>query len=175
MFNIKTVTMKFDPLEDRLKMDCSDNYKNTQRLWLTKRLLDRLVPSVANQLEAKSTNKISIELEQSFEQEKAEITKTKAKSVKLMKNNPTWLVSSVKVTKSKHNFKFLFIEEQKIDIDKKITYQNRAEFDLAIPNLRQWLNALFKIYKKAEWDTNFFPNWIKDKDKIIMTDEKIIN
>ena len=41
MFNIKTVTMKFDPLEDRLKMDCSDNYKNTQRLWLTKRLLDR--------------------------------------------------------------------------------------------------------------------------------------
>ena len=72
MFNIKTVTMKFDPLEDRLKMDCSDNYKNTQRLWLTKRLLDRLVPSVANQLEAKSTNKISIELEQSFEQEKAE-------------------------------------------------------------------------------------------------------
>ena len=84
-------------------------------------------------------------------------------------------VSSVKVTKSKHDFKFLFIEEQKIDIDKKITYQNRAEFDLAIPNLRQWLNALFKIYKKAEWDTNFFPNWIKDKDKIIMTDEKIIN
>ena len=174
MFNIKTVTMKFDPLEDRLKMDCSDHSKNTQRLWLTKRFLDRLVPSLANQLEVKSTNKISKELEQSFEQEKAEIAKTKTESVKLIKNNPCWLVTSVNVNKSKHNFKLLFIEEQKIDKDEKITYQNKAEFHLAIPNLRQWLNALFKIYRKAEWDTIFFPNWIRDKDTI-MTDEKIIN
>ena len=96
------------------------------------------------------------------------------KSVKLIKNNPCWLVTSVNVNKSKHNFKLLFIEEQKIDIDEKLTHQNKAEFDLAIPNLRQWLNALFKIYGEAEWGTNFFPSWIRDKDTT-MTDEKIIN
>ena len=73
IFSIVTVTMQFDPLEDRLIMDCSDKSKNTQRLWLTRRLLDRLIPSLTDQLEVNSTNKISKELEQSFEQEKAEI------------------------------------------------------------------------------------------------------
>ena len=57
IFSIVTVTMQFDPLEDRLIMDCSDKSKNTQRLWLTRRLLDRLIPSLTDQLEVNSTNK----------------------------------------------------------------------------------------------------------------------
>ena len=46
-------------------------------------------------------------------------------------------------------------------MEKTIT-KKKAEFVLAISNLRQWLNALFKIYTKAEWDTKCFPNWIED-------------
>ena len=169
-FSIVTVTMQFDPLEDRLIMDCSDKSKNTQRLWLTRRLLDRLIPSLTDQLEVNSTNKISKELEQSFEQEKAEFYKTKTESVKLIKGNPSWLVTSVKVGKSSHDFKLIFIKDK----IKKEAYQNKAEFVLAIPNLRQWLNALFKIYLKANWDTNFFPIWIIENYKYI-NNEKILN
>ncbi len=166
IFSIVTVTMQFDPLEDRLIMDCSDKSKNTQRLWLTRRLLDRLIPSLTDQLEVNSTNKISKELEQSFEQEKAEINKTKTESVKLLKNNPSWLVTSVKVGKNRQEFKLLFIENE--------NYQNKAEFVLAIPNLRQWLNALFKIYLKANWDTKFFPGWI-DTDMSLSEEKPILN
>ena len=170
IFSIVTVTMQFDPLEDRLIMDCSDKSKNTQRLWLTRRLLDRLIPSLTDQLEVNSTNKISKELEQSFEQEKAEINKTKTESVKLIKNNPSWLVTSVKVGKNSQEFKLLFIED-KIENE---NYQNKAEFVLAIPNLRQWLNALFKIYLKASWDTKFFPVWI-DTDMSLSEKKPILN
>ena len=74
-------------------------------------------------------DKISKELEQSFEQEKAEINKTKTESVKLIKNNPSWLVTSVKVGKNSQEFKLLFIED-KIENE---NYQNKAEFLLAIP------------------------------------------
>ena len=49
MFNIITVTIKFDPLEDRIIMDCYDPLKKTQRLWLTKRLLDKLIPKISDQ------------------------------------------------------------------------------------------------------------------------------
>ena len=142
----------------------------TQRLWLTRRLLDRLIPSLTDQLEVNSTNKISKELEQSFEQEKAEINKTKTESVKLIKNNPSWLVTSVKVGKNSQEFKLLFIED-KIENE---NYQNKAEFVLAIPNLRQWLNALFKIYLKANWDTKFFPVWI-DTDISLSEKKPILN
>ena len=49
--------------------------------------------------------------------------------------------------KNSKEFKLLFIED-KIENE---NYQNKAEFVLAIPNFRQWLNALFKIYLKANW------------------------
>ena len=162
MFNIITVTMQFDPLEDRIIMDCCNKSKNTQRLWLTRRLLNRLIPSLTDQLEANSSNKISKEMEQAFAQEKAEIKKIKTKSVVLKKDNPSWLVTSVKVEKSKFEFKLLFINENGSESIGKDDNQKKAEFVLAISNLRQWLNALFKIYTKAEWDTKCFPNWIDD-------------
>ena len=66
MFYIITVTMQFDPLEDRIIMDCSNKSNDTQRLWLTRRLLNRLIPSLTDQLEVNSTNKISKELEQTL-------------------------------------------------------------------------------------------------------------
>jgi len=46
---------------------------------------------------------------------------------------------------------------------------NNAQFILAISNLRQWLNAFYKIYKKALWDTAIFPNWMKDKEQVLKT------
>tara|TARA_B100000902_G_C27166214_1_gene841334 strand:- start:236 stop:760 length:525 start_codon:yes stop_codon:yes gene_type:complete len=162
MFNIITVTMQFDPLEDRVIMDCSNKSKDTQRLWLTRRLLNKLIPSLTDQLEVNSANKISKELEQAFAQEKAEMKKVKTKSVVLKKDNPSWLVTSVKVEKSKFEFKLLFINENGSDSIGKDGNQKKAEFVLAISNLRQWLNALFKIYNKAEWDTKCFPNWVDD-------------
>ena len=90
--------------------------------------------------------------------------------VKLIKNNPSWLVTSVKVGKNSQEFKLLFIED-KIENE---NYQNKAEFVLAIPNLRQWLNALFKIYLKANWDTKFFPVWI-DTDMSLSEEKPILN
>ena len=143
-------------------MDCCNKSKDTQRLWLTRRLLNRLIPSLTDQLEVNSANKISKELEQAFAQEEAEIKKIKTKSVLLKKDNPSWLVTSVKVEKSKFEFKHLFINEKGLKTAEKDGTQKKAEFVLAISNLRQWLNALFKIYTKAEWDTKCFPNWIDD-------------
>ena len=162
MFSIIIVTMQFDPLEDRIIMDCSNKSKDTQRLWLTRRLLNRLIPSITEQLEVNSSNKISKELEQAFAQEKAEIKKIKTKSVVLKKDNQSWLVTSVKVEKNKFEFKLLFINENGSETIGKDGNHKKAEFVLAISNLRQWLNALFKIYTKAEWDTKCFPNWIDD-------------
>ena len=169
MFNIKTVTMKFDPLEDRIIMDCCDKSKKTQRLWLTRRLLDRLIPSLTDQLEVNSINKISKELEQSFAQEKAEKNKPKTETVHLKKNNPSWLVTSIKVEKDDRKFKLVFIDQRNLDNKNNYKSINNAQFILAISNLRQWLNAFYKIYKKALWDTEIFPNWMKDKEQVLKT------
>ena len=159
MFNIITVTIKFDPLEDRIIMDCYDPIKKTQRLWLTKRLLDKLIPKISNQLKINSVNNISEELEQSFEQEKAELNQKETDPVELKEDFPSLLVTSVQVNKNKSNFQIIFHDERKLS-NLKNNFINKAQFILAIANLRLWLKALLRIYKKADWDTKNFPSWL---------------
>ena len=65
-FFISTVTMSFNPMEDRVVMDSSDKNEKVERLWLSRRLLDRLIPSLTDQLEIKSSNEIPTELEQTI-------------------------------------------------------------------------------------------------------------
>ena len=159
-FAICTVTMSFDPIEDRIVMDSSDNNKKVERLWLSRRLLDRLIPTLADQLEVNSSKLIPTELEQSLAQEKAEIDKQKSEAVKIENRNPSWLVTSVQVGWNESKFQLLFLGD---NTNEPVEKDNRAKFDLAITNLRQWLNAIYKIYLKADWETKAFPQWLNEK------------
>ena len=156
-FFIHTVTMGFDPAEDRIYMDSSDGKGSVQRLWLSRRLLDKLIPTLTDQLEKQSTRNIPTDLEQSFAQEKAEINKKKTTAIKALNDNPSWLVTSVNIRKTKHEFQLVFIDDRK---KKNKGKKQIANFNLATNNLRQWLNAIFKIYRKASWDTKNFPDWL---------------
>ena len=166
---IFTVTMNFEPLEDRIAMNSSDKKGRVQRLWLSRRLLDRLIPTLANQLEMNSDSQITAEFEQSFAQEKAEIDKKKLKAVKVEAENPSWLVTTIHVGRNKNDFQLLFIGQSTTN---KVSSPKQAKFDLVIENLRRWLNALYKIYIKADWETKAFPLWIRgnrpDTDKPVI-------
>ncbi len=160
-FAIHTVTMSFNAMEDRIAMDSADQKGQIERLWLSRRLLDKLIPTLADQLEVNSNHQIPTELEQSLAQEKAELDKKHSEAVKVEARNPSWLVTSVQVGRNENEFQLLFLGENDFEPS---TYSNQARFDLAIPNLRQWLNAVYQIYLKAEWETKAFPRWINDKN-----------
>ena len=146
-------------MEDRIVMDSSDKNQKVERLWLSRRLLDRLIPSLADQLEVCLSNKIPTELEQSLAQEKAEMDKQKSEAVKIKIKNPSWLVTSIQIRRNEHNFQLVFLGES---TNQPNSLKNQATFDLAITNLRQWLNAVHKIYLKAEWETKAFPPWLNE-------------
>ena len=148
--------MSFDPMEDRIVMDSSDKNEKVERLWLSRRLLDRLIPSLADQLEVNLSNKIPTELEQTLAQEMAEMDKKQSEAVKIKTKNPSWLVTSIQIRRKEQNFQLVFLGENK---NESTLAKNQAKFDLAIANLRQWLNAVYKIYLKAEWETKVFPPW----------------
>ena len=50
-FAICTVTMSFNAIEDRIVMDSLDQSKKVERLWLSRRLLDRLIPHPHNPIQ----------------------------------------------------------------------------------------------------------------------------
>ena len=158
-FFISTVTMSFNPMEDRVVMDSSDKNEKVERLWLSRRLLDRLIPSLTDQLEVKSSNEIPTEMEHSLAQEKADLDKQEDEPVKMKIKNPSWLVTSIQIRRSESNFQLVFLGE---NTEVSNITKSQAKFDLATTNLRQWLNAVYKIYLKAEWETKAFPPWLKE-------------
>ena len=160
-FAICTVTMSFNAIEDRIVMDSLDQSKKVERLWLSRRLLDRLIPTLTDQLEVDSSKTIPTELEQSLAQEKAEMDKQQSKAVEINSKNPSWLVTHIQIGRSKNKFRLLFLGK---NTEEPMATNNQANFDLAIPNLRQWLNALHKIYLKAEWETKAFPSWLNENN-----------
>lgn len=162
---MRTVTMAFDPTEDRVFMDASDSAGQVERLWLSRRLLDRLIPALTGQLEKLVSFKdetISNAAIQSFAQEKAVLEKAEQSPISKNENSTTWLVTSVQVGQSNNKFQLRFVNEQ--GVAKEKTIRKRGVFTLEKPNLRQWLNAVFNIYKKAEWNTGVFPDWIDDSN-----------
>ena len=160
-FAICTVTMSFSAIEDRIVMDSLDQSKKVERLWLSRRLLDRLIPTLTDQLEVNSSKTIPTELEQSLAQEKAEMDKKQSKAVEIRSKNPSWLVTHIQIGRSKNKFRLLFLGK---NTNEPMATNNQANFDLAIPNLRQWLNAIHKIYLKAEWETKAFPPWLTENN-----------
>ena len=146
-------------MEDRVVMDSSDKNEKVERLWLSRRLLDRLIPNLTDQLEVKSSNEIPTELEQSLAQEKAELDKQESEAVKIKIKNPSWLVTSIQIRRSESNFQLVFLGD---NTEVSNITKNQAKFDLATTNLRQWLNAVYRIYLKAEWETKAFPPWLKE-------------
>lgn len=159
IFAIHIVTMSFNPMEDRIAMDSSDQTGKVQRLWFSRRILDKLIPTLADQLEINSSQKIPTELEQSLAQEKAEMDKQPSEAIKTESRNPSWLVTSIQVGRNKRKFQLVFLGENE---NEPTAIKNQAKFNLAIANLRQWLNAVYKIYLKAAWETKAFPPWLNE-------------
>jgi len=167
ILKMRTVTMAFDPIEDRICMDAADFSGRVEKLWLSRRLLDRLVPALTKQLEqldepeSESNSRAEI---QSFAQEKAIVEKKEHSPIKGSSESKFWLVTSIQVGQKNNDFQLRFINE--IEEAGQKFVKHKGVFTLAKPNLRQWLNAVFKIYQKAEWKTDSFPNWMDDTNSI---------
>lgn len=64
LFQIQTFTARYDPAEDRLRLDAIDAKGRKQALLLTRRLADRIIPVLVSHLEGKTPEGISADLAQ---------------------------------------------------------------------------------------------------------------
>lgn len=71
LFQIQTFTARYDPAEDRLRLDAVDAKGRKQALWLTRRLADRVIPVLVSHLEGKTPDGIPADLAQGMSQSRA--------------------------------------------------------------------------------------------------------
>lgn len=160
MDRITRVTVVYDPEEDRLALDVENQHQARRRLWLTRRLLDQLIPALLQPL-CHSTASVAQpanapappEAKQVYAQLAARLQHKPARPVS-PPEGPATLVQEVLVARRQNGpWRLTFRRE------------GAEPAELALPDaaLRQWLEALHRNYQKAGWGNAIWPDWVGNR------------
>lgn len=163
MTELQRITTQYIETEDRIRLAGEDAAGNAVVLWLTQRLLNRLLPHVCAWLErqtpvADSHNygaAVQAEIMQSFAQQAAVAALEPQSPVHSSAQSRSWLVHSVDVTTSDQALMLTFK-------DTDAAAGEPATLTLADLPLRQWLTILHDQYATAQWPLTLWPQWALD-------------
>ena len=154
LFQIQTFTARYDPAEDRLRLDAVDANGQKQALWLTRRLADRVIPVLVSHLEGKTPEGIPADLAQGMSQSRARQARQTADTspaVVAESGTPPWLCRTIHVQKAQQGLNVIFTDDVSVS----------AVMPMVELNLRAVLDILLDLYTKAGWPTEPFPEWMK--------------
>ena len=121
-----------------------------QLLWLTRRLINRLIPAMVECLEKETESKPESGILQSFSQQSATSKISPEKQVVGEVDSETWLVTHIDLTPSQQIVKLVFYDEN----------EHRAALNFSRIKLRQWMSILSEIYRRAAWIESIWPDWL---------------
>lgn len=149
--SLERITTKYIDVEDRIQLSGQTGSSAPVVIWLTQRLLQRLIPVVLKDLERQRQGLLA-EVLQGFAQQAARAGTVPQAPVQFNDRSPAWLAHEVDVTQSKTTLQLVFhgVEGQ------------TAVLALAVDPLRQWLNILYDACLKAEWPHDVWPAWIRE-------------
>ena len=159
MAELQRITTEFVDAEDRIRLAGEDAAGEAVVLWLTQRLLNRLVAHLCNWLEQRIPADIhhyaaaaQAEVIQSFAQQAALAALEPQTPVQSKVQSRTWLVHSVDITSGDQGVMLTFKAPEVSSPSATLTLHDQP--------LRQWLNILHDQYQKAEWPLSVWPEWM---------------
>jgi hypothetical protein len=167
MHVLERLTTRYDPNEDRMQITGVADDGQTLTLWLTQRLLNRLVLHLCSSLEQpnqqpgnslnSSVTSLSLpvrnHLEQSFAQQRARSALSVQPPVVPVADAPQWRVDSVDIKQGSGRVHLVL----KGAIDGQ-----QALLPLPLPVLRQWLGVVFEQYRQGGWPMQVWPAWMEE-------------
>lgn len=150
---IERITTEYIDTEDRIRL--AGEAKNTApvAIWLTQRLLQRLLPALLQWLEGQNADTPRAEILQSFAQQAAKADLLPQTPVQVSKCHSAWLAMSVDITQS----------NEVIGLTFRGASDERITLTLAAKPLRQWLDILHDAYLRAEWPRDVWPAWVREQ------------
>ncbi len=140
--------------EDRVRLTYLIEDESTHIAWLTHRFLDKLVTHTVAWLEKIGQPMPRGDAWQSFSQDVAISKLPEQPPVKALATTPSWIVYSVD---------FKFNETAANLILKNRDDTARAELQMNIVQLRQWLNIIHHQYVKGGWNLKCWPDWLIER------------
>ncbi len=167
---LQRITTTYVEVEDRLSLTGILAHGMTVQLWLTQRLLNRLVPPLSNWLQHRShlvtghaqagiapAAKVALadqEMVQGFAQHSARAQMKPQPPVHATPASATWVVSNVQLSLGPQAVLLRFPPHQ--------ADQPAVTLHLSAQLLRQWLDIVFDQVVRADWPTTAWPPWIAE-------------
>jgi hypothetical protein len=159
MKSLHRITTEYDPAEDRIRLTNNTGQEEASVLWLTQRLLNRLVPHLCQRLEKETQYRqgeetsLRAQLEQSFAQQRAQAALPGVEPVQAAANMPPWRVEAVDMKFEAGGVRLTF---------RGVLEADRAVLQLPVLGLRQWLDILHRQYRRAGWPALVWPVWMEE-------------
>ena len=152
-FAVQTFTARYDPIEDRICLNAVDASGAKQAIYLTRRLMDQIIPVVAKHLEEKTPKGVPADVVQSMTQERvrqARKAEQPAEPVLMDLETPRWLCTTIQMSKQPSGLAVTLTGDATC----------KAQIPLADLHLRTVLDIFRNTYAKACWDMRVFPEWL---------------
>ena len=153
-FQIKRFTGRYIPVEDRLRLDAVDADGNKESLFMTRRLVDRIIPIMVEHLEGQTPEGMPSDLVQEMQQDKARQGRAEDGAEAPVEVAPAivpWLCRTVHLTKTGSSLVVVFTDDTHIE----------AHMPMSAENLRVVLDTFKTLYTSAGWGLQAFPDWMQ--------------
>lgn len=159
MKELQRITTQYIEREDRLRLSGSLQGEVTVVLWLTQRLLLRLLPPLFRWLDTHQPAAVPRpEVLHSLAQQRAQAQRQSAApevAVQAQPSSQSWLVTSIQVTST----------DQAVRLTFKGAQPQEAVFVSMTPVLlRQWLAIVYTGYCTGQWPKDCWPQWMLEQD-----------
>lgn len=152
MGELRRLTTEYIETEDRIRISGELSNGETLVMWISQRLIIRLLPHLFLWLERQTGDAIPIEIAQDFEQKAASASLPKESPVVTDAEANEWLVLAVDLSPETELLRMRYRGSDSLSSDLFLT-------PVA---LRQWLAILYPIWLTAEWPVAIWPVWFTD-------------
>ena len=156
---LKRVTTEFIDVEDRIRISGEHLSGETEVLWLTQRLMNRLMAHLCQSLEQqlasaspiRSVQATQQDVVQGFAQQAARAHLTTQPAVRAPSFDAGWRVDAVDITQAEGAVVLIFKDEA----------GRQARLNLPAQALRQWLAIVHQQYQRGGWPMDIRPQWME--------------
>ena len=149
---LRRLSTEFVPVEDRIRLSAEDDLGNKVTLWLTQRLLLRLLPSILRWIERLESERLGAPGLQGFRQQAARAGLASQPTVRADERSSAWLVRAIDFSPGAKTMRLNF----------RGGTDQHARLALAVLPARQWLNIVHDAWRRAGWSMEVWPAWMQE-------------
>lgn len=165
MMYLDRITTVYAHDEDRICLNALSSDGGAIRVWLTQRILHRLVPELAKRLKPKHSDSEYASLLASVAQQRAVDRHSPLPPVESENVEHQWLVAKIDLQWSETRIVFVFTSAA----------GDAAQLAMEPELLRQWLAILRRVYISAEWSGADWPDWIDTPSPSTSTRARVLH